>query len=126
MIPSVRRFRLPKGTQLPRSAPLGVRSTAPLDTQLDEGDAVWITPPTGGPLDSVSISLLLPEPATLGSGLVMIGPIAGESGLLSRVFGREVRVPRAVRGSALLLAGYRNVGGAVDPASGLDLCWAEV
>ena len=103
MIPSVRRFRLPKGSTLPRSAPLGVRANAPLDTQLDEGDAVWITPPNSGPIDPVSISLLLPEPSSLGSGLVMIGPIAGESGLLSRVLGREVRVPRAVRGSALLL-----------------------
>lgn len=102
-----------------RGAPLGVRATAPLGSAPEEGDAVWITPE--GPLDPVSLSLTLPEV----SGLVFIGPVAGSTGVFSRLLGREIRVPRAVRGSALLIAGYRNIGGAVDPASGLDLCWGE-
>jgi hypothetical protein len=124
--PVVRRFLLPHGVTLPRSAPLSIRKTAPLGSPTEEGDAVWISPPSTGPIDPVSISLTLPEPASMGAGLVMIGDLAGEAGLFSRLLGREVRVPRAVRGSALLLAGYRNVCGALDPASGLDLCWAEV
>lgn len=121
-LPTVARFR--SNGKLPRSAPLGVHASAPLGAPREDGDAVWITPP--GPVDAVSLSLLLPEPASLGAGFVIISPIAGEPGLMSRLLGREVRIPRAVRGSALLLAGYRNVAGAIDPASGLDLCWAEV
>lgn len=123
-LPVVRRFRLLPGVQLPRSAPLGVRASAPLDGPLAEGDAAWITPPSSGPLDPVAISLLLPEPASLGEGLIVVSELAGDAGLFSRLLGREVRVPRAVRGSALLLAGYRKVEGGVDRASGLDLCWA--
>jgi hypothetical protein len=124
-LPVVRRFLLPHGVTFPKSAPLGVRATAPLGT-IEDGDAVWISPPSTGPFDPVSISLTLPEPASLGAAIVIIGDVAGESGLFSRLLGREVRVPRAVRGSALLLAGYRNIAGAIDPASGLDLCWGEV
>jgi hypothetical protein len=123
-LPLVKRFRLPSPTtKLPRSAPLGVTTSAPLGTPLEDGDAIWITPP--GPVDAVSLSLVLPEPPSIGVGLVIISPIAGETGLMSRLLGREVRIPRAIRGSALLLAGYRNIGGAIDPASGLDLCWGE-
>lgn len=126
-LPSVKRFRMPGlAAKLPRNAPLGVLATAPLEARapLEDGDAVWIAPP--GPVDAVSLSLILPEPASLGAGLVIIGPIAGATGLMSRLLGREVRIARAVRGSALLLAGYRNIAGAIDPQSGLDLCWAEV
>ncbi len=124
-LPSVRRFRVPPGITLPRSAPLGVRVAAPLDGELAEGDAVWISPPSSGPLDPMSLSLLLPEPSSLGEGLIVFGDLAGDTGLFSRLLGREVRVSRAVRGSALLLAGYRNVAGGVDRGSGLDLCWAQ-
>lgn len=121
-LPVVRRFLLPHGVIFPRSAPLGIRTTAPLEGNArEDGDAVWISPKAEGPQDPLSLSLTLPEPA----GLLIIGGIACESGLFSRLLGRAVRVPRAVRGSALLLAGYRNVCGAVDPASGLDLCWGE-
>jgi hypothetical protein len=119
--PSIQRLRV-KGKP-PRAVPFGV-AAVPFDGALEEGDAVWVAPDAAH--DATSLSLTLPEPASLGRGFVVIGPTVGESGLFSRLLGREVRIARAVRGSALLLAGYRNIGGGVDPVSGLDLCWGEV
>lgn len=121
-LPEVRRWRLVPGQRLPRgSAPLGVTSSAALDGSLLEGDALWLSP-TG--VDEVpALAAMLPDPATF-RGLVVIGPSAAETGFLSRILGRERHVPRAVRGAALLLRGYRAIAGGVDPKSELDLCWA--
>jgi hypothetical protein len=119
----VRRWRLLPGHRLPRgSAPLGVAATEPFG-ELRDGDAVWFQP---GGLDREAPEALagsLPDAASIG--LIVVSPLATEGGFLSRVLGRELRVPRAVRGSALLLRGYRRIGGGVDPASGLDLCWGR-
>ena len=110
--------------RLRKQAPFGVHKVERLEGEMEEGDALFITPDAAH--DAVSLSLTLPEPAALGRGCVVIAPSVGETGLFSRLLGREQRIARAVRGSALLLAGYRNIGGGVDPASGLDLCWGHV
>lgn len=123
--PSVRRWRLLPSTSLPRgSAPLGVSSCEPLDAaELREGDALWFVPAGVDPDVPAALASALPDPATF-RGLIVVGPTVAERGFFARVLGRETRVRRAVRGSALLLRGYRDVGGGLDPASGLDLCWA--
>jgi len=124
-LPLVRRWRLLPKTSLPRgSAPLGVPLTAPVGDEMLEGDALWFSPASGIDAEVPSaLASTLPEPGAV-SGLIVIGPLASQSGFLARVLGREARVARAVRGSALLLRGYSAIGGGLDPASGLDLCWA--
>lgn len=121
----VRRWRLPRGGKLPTgAAPLGVRATRALeDGPIEPGDAVWMSPPAGVDVPS-ALAAALPEPSAVRGALLVVGP-AAEVGTFARLLGRERRVPRAVRGSALLLAGYRAIAGGVDPASGHDLCWAD-
>ncbi len=121
----VRRFRLPPGVTAPRGAPMGVSRTAPLDASLEPGDAVWIELRGGLDPDApVAVADALPDPASLRAGVpVVIGPALARAGLFARLVGREIRVARSVRGSALLLRGYVEVGGGRDPSSGLDLCW---
>ncbi len=54
----------------------------------------------------------------------MLAP-ATKAGFFGRVFGGERGLPRGLRGAALLLRGYVDVEGALDPASGLDLVWGK-
>ena len=128
---TVARWALPTGHRLPRgSAPLGVATTVPFDDGLVDGDALWFDPAALSGDAPTSLAAALPDPAT--ARLVVIGPFAVDPasqpfvrGLLARLLDRPARVPRAVRGSALLLRGYRDVQGGLDPVSGLDLCWAR-
>lgn len=124
MMPEVRRWRVLPGQKLPRgSAPLGVAQVAPLGGEWLDGDALWFSPAGVDPEVPSALAAALPDPA-LVPGLIVVGPLAAEGGFLARVLGREKHVTRAVRGSALLLRGFRAVAGAVDPKSELDLCWA--
>lgn len=111
----VRRWRgtLPRG-----AAPFGVTACAPGVDDLQEGDAL-VFAPTSDFGDPAALAALLPTPT--GAPLVVLP--CGDSSFLARVLGKQVRVSRAVRGSALLLAGYRSIGGATD--RGVDLIWAE-
>ncbi|MBI2393463.1 MAG: hypothetical protein HYV09_28035 [Deltaproteobacteria bacterium] len=121
----VKRWRLPRGARLPTgAAPLGVRATRALeDGPIEAGDAVWVAPPSGVDAPS-ALAAALPDPSTVRGALIVVGP-AAEVGTFARLLGRERRLPRAVRGSALLLAGYAAIGGGVDSQSGHDLCWGE-
>lgn len=127
----VQRWRLLPGHKLPRgSAPLGVSLSAPvdvaqgrhLDAELLDGDAVWFQPNGIDPEAPAALAAVLPAPSE--ARLIVVSPLAAEASFFARVLGREIRLPRAVRGSALLLRGYRSIEGGLDPASGLDLCWA--
>ncbi len=123
----VQRLRLPEGTSLPRgSVPLAVTVTTKLsEGAIVEGDAVWLAPAVTE--DPYALAQTLPEPHSVAGAWVILGPNAPSAPsrtLLSRLFGsKQLGSPRAVRGSALLLRGYRNVGGGFDAKSGLDLCW---
>ncbi|GAC1598362.1 MAG: hypothetical protein NVS3B20_20660 [Polyangiales bacterium] len=68
---------------------------------------------------------LLPEPDACACAMVIVAPKGHRGGFLSRVFGRDRSVPRPVRGAALLLKGYSDIAGGVDPDSGLDLVWGR-
>jgi hypothetical protein len=118
----VKRWRvigaLPRG-----SAPLGVSSSAPFDGTLAPGDAIWSAPDVRDPESPAALETLLPEPI-LGA-LIFVAPAIAKPGIFARLTGGETRLPRAVRGAALLLRGYRAIEGALDPASGLDLAWAR-
>lgn len=118
----VKRWRvigaLPRG-----SAPLGVAASAPFDGTLAPGDAIWCAPDVRDPESPAALESLLPEP--MAGGLIFVAPAIAKPGIFARLTGGETRVPRAVRGSALLLRGYTDIGGALDPASGLDLAWAR-
>jgi len=107
------RGTLPRGT-----APFGVTACAPGLDDLQEGDAL-VFAPTSDFDDPAALAALLPAPS--GAPLVVLP--CGDSSFLARVLGKRVRVSRAVRGSALLLAGYRDIGGAV--SGGVELCWGR-
>lgn len=124
-LPAVQRWRVLPGTKLPRgSAPLGVARVEPLGSEWLDGDALWFSPTGVDPEVPSALAAALPDPALI-SGPIVVGPLAAEGGFFARVLGREKHVARAVRGSALLLRGYRAIGGGVDPNSELDLCWAS-
>lgn len=122
----VRRWRLPPGVSAPRGAPVGVSRATPLDASLEPGDAVWLelrgVDLSGAHDAPAAVAQALPDPVTLPGVTIVLAP--SRARLFERLVGREVHVSRSVRGSALLLRGYVDVGGGRDPSSGLDLCWA--
>lgn len=103
-----------------RRSLLGVGLVLPLSAgPFEPGDALFLE--VDGD-DAWVVAATLPPPIP-GVPLVL-GPErrAPPRSALSRLFGgRPARVPRGVRGAALLLAGYADVGG--DPAA--DLVWAS-
>lgn len=105
----------------PKGGALGVTASAPGTDALAEGDAIAIAPTTEVD-DPGALAAMLPAP-TPGALIVVFE--SADASMFARLLGRRVRVSRAVRGAALLLAGYRAIGGGVDRASGQDLCWAE-
>jgi hypothetical protein len=115
---------VPQGVEL---RALGVTQTAPLSSQLDPGDAIWIAPRS---LEDRStpwgLVALLPDPETTRGALVVISPALPREGFFARLVGSERTLPRALRGSALLLKGFGHIGAGIDPASGLDLIWGEL
>lgn len=126
----VRRWRLPTGVAIDRLGarpPLGVRVTADLSAPIEAGDAVLVLP--SAQLDGslpAAIAEALPDPRSIAGALLVVAPVAPLSGLLARLSLRRAEpIARSVRGAALLLRGYRHVGGGVDPVSGLDLVWGE-
>lgn len=106
----------------PRDAPLGIVARAAADSPMLEGDAFFLEV---GEDDPRLLAARLPAP--LPSVPLFLGPRRARPTPLvrfGRLFGvRPETVPRAARGAALLLAGYRDIGGAIDPATGLDLVW---
>lgn len=127
----VRRWRVPSGVALGKlgaPSPLGVRETAPLaPAPLEPGDAVLALPPSAVDANAPwALAESLPDPAATAGALVVLLPSPLRTGLLAKLSLRRVEsIPRAVRGAALLLRGYRAIGGGVDPHSGLDLVWGE-
>jgi len=120
-LPIAERVRRWRGA-IPRGAtPLGVSACAPGVDALTDGDAI-VFAPTCEYDDPAALSAALPEPI---AGALIVVCESGDSSLFGRLLGRRLRVARAVRGAALLLRGYRHIGGGVDPVSGLDLCWGE-
>lgn len=116
--PPVTRFR---GDGLDRRRlVLGVGAFAPLSAgPFEPGDALFLEVDGDDP---TAVAATLPAPIP-GVPLVL-GPErrAPPRSALSRWFGgRPPRVPRGVRGAALLLAGYVEVGG--DPAA--DVVWGS-
>jgi hypothetical protein len=88
----------------------------------EAGRAILVVPTSID--DPAALAAMLPDPEQTGGAIVIL-PGEVPQGLAARIFGRVQRVPRAVRGAALLLRGYRAIAGGVDPASGIDLCWGE-
>ena len=122
----VRRWR-PRGA-MPNGAIFGVTTRGEAATiAIEPGDAFWVSPPPLGDRSSPwPLVELLPEPEAVRGALVVVAPTASASGFFSRLLGAGERtLPRALRGAALLLKGYRAIGGGVDPTSGLDLVWGE-
>ncbi len=120
-LPIRERVRRWRGTPPRGTAPLGISARAPGTDGLIDGDALVITP-TAECEDPAALAATLPAPVP---GALLVVFESGDASMLARLLGRRVRVSRAVRGAALLLAGYRAIGAGVDPASGLDLCWGE-
>ena len=123
----VRRWRTAPGSPPPLSA-FGVDAHASLDDgAIVEGDAIYFIP--RALVDQATpwgLVQLLPEPETLRGAMLVIAPTTGGAGFFTRVFGGGARtIPRALRGSALLLKGFSSIGGAFDPSSGLDLVWGR-
>jgi hypothetical protein len=118
----VKRWRvlgaLPRG-----SAPLGVASSAPFDGTLAPGDAIWCALDVRDPESPAALEAMLPAP--IDGALIFVAPAIAKPGIFARLTGGETRLPRAVRGSALLLRGYREIEGALQPARGRDLAWAR-
>jgi hypothetical protein len=63
----------------------------------------------------------LPVPPT-GTLVLLLPELARRPGLLGRL-ARPEAVPLAIRCTALLARGFTNVGGGVEPTSGLELAW---
>jgi hypothetical protein len=126
----VRRWRVATGVSLERLGahpPLGVRVQADLSGPIEQGDAVLVLPSAQlDPSLPAAVAEVLPDPRTIAGALVVVVPAAPLSGLLARLSLRRAEpIARSVRGAALLLRGYRHIGGGVDPESGLDLVWGE-
>jgi hypothetical protein len=86
--------------------------------------ALLLDRPSAGDAPTLAeIATALPAPFTLTPGalVIILGELAprGPLGWL----GSRVRVPRHLRSSALLAAGYTRIGGAADPKAGGDLAW---
>jgi hypothetical protein len=59
-----------------------------------------------------------------GRIVVVLPERAASGGIITRLFrGGRTPVPRAVRATALLARGYREIGAAVDAKTDLDLVW---
>ncbi len=132
--PRVHRWRLPTGVTLAlvsSTPPLGVARVADLVGPIEQGDAVLIVPPASilASIDATSPAALaeaLPDPRSVAGAIVVVAPMPARTGWLARLsLRRATPLARSVRGAALLLRGYRRVGGGLDAASGLDLAWGE-
>jgi hypothetical protein len=91
-------------------------------------DDAWVIAPaslTEGTAPD-ALATALPTPTSLEIGWLVVLGAAPARGWLSRLRGRAPELPRGVRGAALLLAGYRAIGGGIDRASGLDWVWGRV
>ncbi len=104
----------------------------PLGAQVHEGarDVLVTLGPDDG-ADVASVARALPDPTTLGRGalVVVLPDVASARSLAGRLFaalGRAPGVPRVLRCTALLARGYVDVGGGVDPETGVDLAWGRV
>jgi len=67
----------------------------------------------------------LPLPTTLAPGtlVLVLGVLAPNRSGIGRWLEPTIRIPRYLRGSALLAAGYARLGGGTDPLGGGDLAW---
>ena len=70
-----------------------------------------------------SIAERIPAASELseGTAVVILGSAGRGRGLVAKLFGKNDPVPRALRASALLVRGYRDIAASVDEASGHDL-----
>ena len=97
------------------------------DTAADVAIAIQFAPSwvPSGLADVAAVIAQLPAAATFPSG-TFVTILAGDDPppLLQRLFTRApMPVARATRGNALLIQGYRRLGGGIDPVSGIDLAW---
>jgi hypothetical protein len=66
----------------------------------------------------------LPRPESLANGtLVLVLADLGSQNPILRILAPKARVGRAARATALLAAGYTELGGGVDRKTGHDLVW---
>ncbi len=73
-------------------------------------------------LDEIAGETPLPGTLPPGTLVLILGEVAPKDALIGRWLGPRVRVPRHLRGSALLARGYVRLGAGID-ASGNDLAW---
>ena len=123
--PSALRIAPADASPLPRP-PFGLRRwsdahDAPVAVLLSL-PAGW--PPTGlGDVDTIAAQL--PDPSSLAAGtlVVILGEGMASPGLFGRLLRPRGRIARAVRASALLVRGYVDIGGGLDPSTRQDLAW---
>ena len=111
----------------PRGSPLAVVNHFALEPHSEwrTGDAIWLVPPDGAAVSFATLVGLIPDPCPVSGALVVISSGGQTTSFFSRLWKAPTPVPRALRGSALLLKGYRAIAGGIDPSSGLDLIWGE-
>jgi hypothetical protein len=82
---------------------------------------------SGGDLANLAaVAAQIPSAETLVSAtpVMVLGEAAAPGPGWSRLFGLgRPKVARALRCGALLVRGYVNIGGALDPATGSDIAW---
>jgi hypothetical protein len=122
-LPSPAALRLVSRAEAPKlKPPMGL---ARWDADANDRALLLDRPSTGDAptLEEVAAQIPLPGTLTAGTMVVVLGDAAPASALLGRLLGARVRIPRHLRASALLAAGYTRIGGAVDPKTGNDLAW---
>jgi hypothetical protein len=106
----------------PPSPPLGLRSWS-----LEAAALVVLLDASGGDLANLAaVAAQIPSAETLASAtpVMVLGEAAAPGRSWSRLFGLgRPKVARALRCGALLVRGYVNIGGALDPATGSDIAW---
>lgn len=96
----------------------------------DAGDAVRVTVTEGDARDASTLAAALPDPSSLppGTRVIVAADAASSRSFAGRLFATLARtqgIPRVVRCTALLLRGYDEVGGGLDPETSADLAWGR-
>jgi hypothetical protein len=115
--PSALRLVRAPSARTPPKPPFGLAS-------FDESAAA-IAIETDGDDTVASVAARIPTASELAEGtpIVMLG--GGGRGLVATLIGKSEPVSRAVRSSALLVRGYRDIEASVDETSGHDIVTAR-
>jgi hypothetical protein len=106
----------PLSIRLLRRSTRGKAPAPPFGLKAFEDSASAIAVALDGASDVADVAAQLPDPRSLPPGtlVVVLADLEGDGKLFGRLFRARPTVPRALRGSGLLVRGYARIGGEGD------------